>query len=387
MNFLRAMLTFSVFGLLNHEKAAMEIALAVLSNDKQTLYTSTGRQKLHQTLCEHLIDAGAIRIAIELVESDAQSVEVWLVALTILALLSPFAKKFEALRHLEGIVGHFTTIICRDIESVDVAGVVLCVEQLNCLMSSGRVLPGEVIRHSIHILSLFIDSEVSTQRMHALTGLAKYGQEGIVARSIAQHFNEGEHLSLLMHVISDKFQPEYSVALGDILVYIVHFGRPTTDDLENIWRIHTVLPATYQILFFRMFARLVRYAREGYLNCLMACVMDEPITCEWYELFDSVAIALSQRTDGCDRLAQLDLILLHHVFESESDIRNRARESFARFPSRKPTKEEFRMAADRLWNASDDCYPFCVMCTLLGDDADMVMTPGFYEELLTRGLV
>jgi hypothetical protein len=87
----------------------------------------------------------------------------------------------------------------------------------------------------------------------------------------------------------------------------VHFAEPSDSILEDIWNIRTRLDPRSQSLFFSVFAQMLTEATGSQFEYLVNCIITEPVTLAWYDLMDSVVLALSKYEGNGTQVSKLRL--------------------------------------------------------------------------------
>jgi hypothetical protein len=211
--FLQAILRLSIAGIRRLEKQIIELAIAILSNQKQCLFTSTAKDKISETLCKGMIAQNAMTDLSRVMETDAQTLKLFSSVLTLSTILGPFSEDFHGRVHLKQSRNCLQRIITVD-PNCDVVILLGCLDELQERLPK-KEMTEVMIQEFVRILSQFFDSENFDQRRHSLHAMEKYCQSSLFGRTIARHFSEPGNLASFFTLLQDRFHSEYAIVRSE----------------------------------------------------------------------------------------------------------------------------------------------------------------------------
>ena len=383
--FCKALLRFAFYGLATGEKMAMDVALAMLQNSEVAFFSRGDR---HQILCVYFLEMGAWGELMDALADKAQSLEVLLSVLSLIAVLKKYVDAFSPEQQFELTIQALQRITNRDLRVCDVNLVVQCFDQYRKCMCDKRRESIELVAlvPFIEVIAQFCSSELYHQRSHALSALERYAKDTWMVRSVTEYFGRKGNVDLILNNLRpENFRMDFVKPIGFLLGKIVN-NSDNDQGMKTIplvWKYHEQIHSSEIRGFCDVFTRMIKALRGDKLEKAFTCVMATEPSPEWYLLLVKICRKMMKKLPigkvYIDRIRSklIELMLLH-----DNPFVDNAKRALIEVVGLGANSEDFQNMADILMKEIDSDFKYEVLEKMLLSSKDVKLRPEIYQAIL-----
>lgn len=307
--YLDLFLKFSLYGIASYDKAAINLAITILSDGNKPFYQATSRHSIYKSLCKKYVEYGAMKLITEKFSDPIQDLELYKLLITLVSVLNIHDQNYDPTMYIKTSAQLMQEYLLKNQLTLNVEIFCNCIEEIRNALPNKHDIIVLFISEFLPLITFFFPSHSFEQRFAAVKEVSLLTTEDLFHKQIGIYFQNNINL-----VENLQFRSEYASCIGNIISLIARLDCCTAETVQQIWEKKTYLHDSETKSFYDMFLRFAQFGKGPILQKTIELIFSLEHNDEWFDLLDSLLLYMKDRKDCGDYLNQIRDFLMKIIF-------------------------------------------------------------------------